>query len=114
MGPWSWSLFEALMHIQCLDKIEELHLPFEHGGEVVSPVEGLLLSCQNTFTYKRLVGGAGGRTWVDTWRVQHVQALQHARLGRGALEPGHGVGYYHLSTVLLTLSGMFLQTASAE
>ena len=81
------------MHIQCLDRIEELHLPFEHGGEVVSPVEGLLLSCQNTFTYKRLVGGAGGRTWVDTWRVQHVQALQHARLGRGALEPGHGGGY---------------------
>ena len=77
------------MHIQCLDRIEELHLPFEHGGEVVSPVEGLLLSCQNTFTYKRLVGGAGGRTWVDTWGVQHVQALQHARLRRGALEPGH-------------------------
>ena len=66
-----------------------MHLPFEHGGEVVSPVEGLLLSCQNTFTYKRLVGGAGGRTWVDTWRVQHVQALQHTRLRGGALEPGH-------------------------
>ena len=36
------SPFEALMHIPCLDRIKELHLPFEHGGEVVSPVEGLL------------------------------------------------------------------------